>query len=414
MLRIEISHLDGIQAMIDPTSDGRDGPFADELGWRTAQPPLTNKAYRSSYEALQRSDSAQSRYGRRFWTDCMNEFSKIRPRKVKDALGKFIQHSESHSATCLELLVAKLFPKIGIVLSEPMENDPDFACQLENLHFIAECKAVVSMDDDHDPAARNTEVISESIRSMRLGGLQLNVTINGKCKSTPKKIEICDPILKWVETNPTLKQRSMLKDSQFKNVDPLCFDVCGAAVQIKPIYFNSSREATALGVISGNCFMVDGIAKKLRESIKVKADKYKEGPVFLVIGTTSKFSDIHLMLDAIYGPLTYTFNLDPQSNAIAPRSDAVSRGIDGALFHHEPLKRQVVAVMCVSGQLTFPWLSKIMLVPNQFTKYEEHYRAINRLMATIFGDGSQTDWLEKQINESFPIRQILDIPSWVD
>ena len=377
-------------------------PHAERLGWHDAEPPISQGHYRSTYEALRRSDHELAVTGRRYWANALAQYESIRPKDVNDVVGRFRSDDHRHHVgACLEMTSAILLPKLSLALSAPVNGNPDFEGVLDGLPLTVECTAVTALDAHANAMSLQTEVICEAIKTLRIAGLTFKIRISGECTHRPSIRKIQELITRWVEAHPALRDAPVGLLSNLC-IEPLAVEVHGARVQIEPLYRSDNPGRSAFGMLTGDGCFVGPITDAVAKAIRDKASKYRPQPLLLVLGVSSAFGSIDEIIDGMLGPARHTV---PRDSAPGVAIDVSGeQDIRDRIFDREFTSQHVVGVLAIVRHLNLPWLATMALLPNPFTSFTSQGAAFERILVNHFGAGDVHDLIQRQLMDDRPLR----------
>jgi hypothetical protein len=389
--------------------DGRDVPFARELGWTDPQPPRSAGSYPDAFQATQRDGCDVARYGRAFWSECAAAYHSIRPADLKDVVARFRKGDEDHLGACLELFSARLLPTLGIELEAPDldAHNPDFVTSLGSTRTLVECKVSTALDDSvADGSDIKTHVLNE-IRSFEFDGLYVDVHFTGLTNKTPSLKPLRREFDRWRSSLVIPAGcAGRLADS---GVLPLVFPFDPSmSVTISASYYMGADRRGGVGCIHGDAVFCGKIYEKARDGAREKSRKYKDHPLLLVLGASSSFADLDDLFEALFGPERYTIGIDRATGEI--RSASASRGVSGAIFDRQPKYTNVVGALLVARHIGTPWGAKVALVPNPFTAFHDARMDLERVLESLLGKGDVESWTIQQMADGLDLDTLLAVP----
>jgi hypothetical protein len=390
--------------------DGRDGPFASELGWVNPQPPLAKGSYPDAFQATQRDGCDVARFGRAFWSECANAYHSIRPSDFHDVAARFRKGKEDHLGACLELLAARLLPELGMPLGAPDKEiyNPEFITTLGSTPTLVECKVSTALDDSVAKGNATKTAVLNAIQEFSFDGLYVLVSFTGATTKTPSMKALRREFDRW-RTNLVIPVEHGARLSEIdlpRLVFPL--DTC-AAVTFSAASYMGAGQRGGVVFMHGDAMFCGEIYEKARDGVKEKSRKYQAHPLLVVLGASSSFADLDDLFDALFGPARHAIGINRTTGEIVGQS--VSRGVKGALFDQNPKNTNVVGALMVAGHISAPWSARVALVPNPYTQYKEALRGLEQVLESVLGPGDAESWTARQIGEGLDLETLFAVPS---
>jgi hypothetical protein len=390
--------------------DGRDGPFASELGWVNPLPPLAKGSYPDAFQATQRDGCDAARFGRAFWSECAAAFHKSRPGELKDVTARFRKGDDDHLGACLELFAARLLPTIGIQLDAPDldAHNPDFVTSLGSTRTLVECKVTTALDDSVANGSDIKAHVLNEIHNFEFDGLYIDVCFTGFTNRTPSLKPLRREFDRWrasliIPADCTGRLSDSCLAPLVLPLDP------GMTVTISASYYMGTGRRGGVGCIHGDAVFCGKIYEKARDGVKEKSRKYQAHPLLVVLGASSSLADLDDLFDALFGPARHAIGINRTTGEIVGQS--VSRGVKGALFDQNPKNTNVVGALMVAGHISAPWSARVALVPNPYTQYKEALRGLEQVLESELGPGDAESWTARQISEGLDLETLFAVPS---
>lgn len=390
--------------------DGRDGPFARELGWTNPPPPLAKGSYPDAFQATQRDDCDAARFGRAFWSECANAYHSIRPSDFHDVAARFRKGKEDHLGACLELFAARLLPELGVLLAAPdtQIHNPEFVTTLGSMPTLVECKVTTALDESVSEGSRVKTQVLNAIYDFDFDGLYVDVRFTGVTRINPSLKGLRREFDQWRASLVIPADCGARLEGS--GLPPLILTLdSDATVTISASYFMGAGRRGGVGAIHGEALFCGKIYEKARDDVKKKSDKYRAHPLLIVLGASSPFADLEDLFDALFGPARHAIGIDRTTGDIVGQS--VSRGVKGALFDQNPKNTNVVGALMVAGHISAPWSARVALVPNPYTQYKEALRGLEQVLESVLGPGDAESWTARQISEGLDLETLFAVPS---